>query len=140
MERSLELPAPDTYTLPQMGVGIKGGVISTAVPPRSMDLAEAHGKKSPGPGWVFAWMLFAVVSVASMLIKNSAFRHYTPQQGGVGVGIRGGKISEAKPQSDVDVLQRRAKDIPGPGQLVPVQLRCLVGFLRGCSVQHPNNL
>ena len=100
MERSLELPAPDTYTLPQIGSDIRGGIISTAVPPRSMDLAEAHGKTIPGPG------------------------QYSPKQDRVGFNVGGGKISEARPQSDVDVMQRRAKELPGPGEYdVPNTLR-----------------
>ena len=105
IERALELPAPDAYNLPSLGADIKGGVISTAVPPRSMDLAEAHGKKSPGPGY------------------------YSPKQGGIGFGVGGGKISEAKPQSDVEVRQRRAKEIPGPGEYkVSEYSMCCVWF------------
>ena len=100
IERSMEIPAPDAYTIPAIGADIKGGVISTAVPPRSMDLAEAHGKQIPGPS------------------------DYMPRQGGVGYGVGGGKISEARPLSDVEVRMLRAKELPGPGEYnVPDTLR-----------------
>lgn len=33
VERGMEVPAPDAYKLPEIGKDIKGGVISTAVPP-----------------------------------------------------------------------------------------------------------